>query len=129
MTGSLVLDRRGARDEHRDDPVPKSQCEAWASATGLCWLRAAGLSGWEDPPFGLAACKMRLWAETTFAVRTRASGSLGLSFYRWEPWVRNAVIYAVSKKWTATSALIFSAVLLLKNQPWAQRRAVAAKGI
>jgi hypothetical protein len=44
-------------------------------------------------------------------------------------WVRNAVIYAVSKKWTATSVLIFSAVLLLKNQPWAQRRAVAAKVI
>jgi hypothetical protein len=39
------------------------------------------------------------------------------------------VIYAVSKKWTATSALIFNAVLLLKNQPRAQRRAVAAKVI
>jgi hypothetical protein len=54
---------------------------------------------------------------------------LGLSFYRSEPWVRNAVIYTVNKKWTATSALIFNAVLLFKNQPQAQRRAVAAKGI
>jgi hypothetical protein len=31
------------------------------------------------------------------------------------------------QKWTATSALIFNAVLIV-NRPWAQRRAVAAKG-
>ena len=78
--------------------------------------------------FGLAACKMRLWAETTFAVPTRAEvarakllsvGTLGSQ--------RGDL--CSEQKWTATSALIFSAVLLLKNQPWAQRRAVAAKVI
>jgi hypothetical protein len=52
---------------------------------------------------------------------------LGLSFYRLEPLVRDTVFYAESKKWTATSALIFNAVQIT-NRPWAQRRAVAAKG-
>jgi hypothetical protein len=50
MTGSLVLDRHGARDEHRDDQAPKVSEAIWRSATGTL-LAEGGFSGWEDPPF------------------------------------------------------------------------------
>jgi hypothetical protein len=50
MTGSLVLGRHGARDEHRDDQVPKVSEAFWRSATRAL-LAKGGFSGWEDPPF------------------------------------------------------------------------------
>jgi hypothetical protein len=36
MTGSLVPDRHGGRDEHRDDQAPKVSEASSVSATGLC---------------------------------------------------------------------------------------------
>jgi hypothetical protein len=36
MTGSLVLDRHGARDEHRDDQVPKVSEASSAALLELC---------------------------------------------------------------------------------------------
>jgi hypothetical protein len=36
MTGSLVLDRHGARDEHRDDQVPKVSEAFGAALLELC---------------------------------------------------------------------------------------------
>jgi hypothetical protein len=54
MTGSLVLDLHGARDEHRDDQVPKVS-EAFAQALRGALLAKGGWCGWGDPPF-LASC-------------------------------------------------------------------------
>jgi hypothetical protein len=50
MTGSLVLGRHGARDEHCDDQVPKVS-EAFSAALLEFFSLRAGFSGWEDPPF------------------------------------------------------------------------------
>jgi hypothetical protein len=50
MTGSLVLDRHGARDEHRDDQVPKVS-EAFGVALLELRLAKSGFCGWGDPPF------------------------------------------------------------------------------
>jgi hypothetical protein len=54
MTGSLVLDRHGAGDEHGDDQAPKVSEAIWRSATGTL-LAEGGFSGWEDLLFG-ASC-------------------------------------------------------------------------
>jgi hypothetical protein len=76
MTGSLVLDRHGARDERRDDQVPKVSAASSAGLEGsvnqdqVLWVGRSSF-------LGLAACKMRLWPVTTFAVPTRAIGSSG----------------------------------------------------
>ena len=111
--GSLVLDRRGARDEHRDDQTPKVREAFSVTLLGVLRLERLRLrvgrtsfSGGCLQDAALAGDNVCCPSAETLLARAKllSVGTL----------VSNVVIYAVEQKWTATSALIFSAVFLVK---------------